>query len=169
MFSFSPGVLHHTGNHSLLLLYHKKSIFPAHFFVQVEKHPCSTELQNFRCCQNCCQNFFAHQKQKRKSTETICFGAFYWRRVRDLNPGCAHHAHTISSRAPSTTQPTLHFFFQAAYRSDLDYYMTAPRKSQAFFMIFFHFFRRTPKGNAARQNCLPCCIAFLCLIDPASA
>ena len=108
--------------------------------------------------------FSAKQKPRKAS-----FSGFQWRRVRDLNPGYAHHAHTISSRAPSTTQPTLHFFFQAAYRSDLDYYMTAPRKSQAFFMIFFHFFRRTPKGNAARQNCLPCCIAFLCLIDPASA
>lgn len=31
-----------------------------------------------------------------------------WRRVRDLNPGYAHHVHTISNRAPSTTQPTLH-------------------------------------------------------------
>ena len=31
-----------------------------------------------------------------------------WRRVRDLNPRDAHHAYTISNRAPSTTQPTLH-------------------------------------------------------------
>ena len=31
-----------------------------------------------------------------------------WRRVRDLNPSYAFNVNTISSRAPSTTQPTLH-------------------------------------------------------------
>ena len=36
---------------------------------------------------------------------------FLWRRVRDLNPGYGITAHTISSRAPSTTQPTLHTLF----------------------------------------------------------
>ena len=39
------------------------------------------------------------------------FQAFTWRRVRDLNPRTAHHGYTISSRAPSTTQPTLHTLF----------------------------------------------------------
>ena len=32
-----------------------------------------------------------------------------WRRVRDLNPSYPCGVNTISNRAPSTTQPTLHF------------------------------------------------------------
>ena len=36
------------------------------------------------------------------------FSRTFWRRVRDLNPRDAINVYTISSRAPSTTQPTLH-------------------------------------------------------------
>ena len=38
-----------------------------------------------------------------------------WRRVRDLNPRTAHHRYTISSRAPSTTQPTLHMVAEEGF------------------------------------------------------
>ena len=43
------------------------------------------------------------------------FRCSYWRRVRDLNPGTAHHGYTISSRAPSTTQPTLHMVAEEGF------------------------------------------------------
>ena len=44
---------------------------------------------------------------KQKELKPYDFSSL-WRRVRDLNPRDAHHAYTISNRAPSTTQPTLH-------------------------------------------------------------
>ena len=53
--------------------------------------------------------FLKSGKRMEKEHRIFRFGALFWRRVRDLNPGYAHHVHTISSRAPSTTQPTLHF------------------------------------------------------------
>ena len=43
-----------------------------------------------------------------KKSCNLSITAHFWRRVRDLNPRDAHHAYTISNRAPSTTQPTLH-------------------------------------------------------------
>ena len=42
-----------------------------------------------------------------KKSCNLSITAHFWRRVRDLNPRDAHHAYTISNRAPSTTQPTL--------------------------------------------------------------
>lgn len=42
-----------------------------------------------------------------------------------MNPGYAHHAHTISNRAPSTTQPTLQAILFSLHRTwlsnDIDY------------------------------------------------
>ena len=49
--------------------------------------------------------------QEKKTPKPNRFRCFLWRRVRDLNPGYGITAHTISSRAPSTTQPTLHTLF----------------------------------------------------------
>ena len=43
---------------------------------------------------------------KNKAGSKACFG-INWRRVRDLNPGDAFDAHTISNRAPSATRTTL--------------------------------------------------------------
>ena len=69
------------------------------------------------------------------------FRCSYWRRVRDLNPGTAHHGYTISSRAPSTTQPTLHLYFVFAVSlSDEIYYIRFFVLRQAFFSIFFIIF-----------------------------
>ena len=41
-------------------------------------------------------NFFSN-KENKKYRNQIDSGTF-WRRVRDLNPGDAHHAYTISNR-----------------------------------------------------------------------
>lgn len=43
---------------------------------------------------------------KNKAGTKACFG-INWRRVRDLNPGDAFDAYTISNRAPSATRTTL--------------------------------------------------------------
>ena len=43
---------------------------------------------------------------KNKAGSKACFG-INWRRVRDLNPGDAFDAYTISNRAPSATRTTL--------------------------------------------------------------
>ncbi len=58
-----------------------------------------------------------------KKPEALWLLGFVWRRVRDLNPRCAVNAHTISSRAPSTTRPTLqilHFSNVANYSMQFD-------------------------------------------------
>ena len=44
----------------------------------------------------------------KKAREYVNSGLFCWRRDRDLNPGYAINVNTISSRAPSATQPSLH-------------------------------------------------------------
>ena len=107
-----------------------------------------------------------------KSTETTCFGAFHWRRVRDLNPGYGITAHTISSRAPSTTQPTLQIFcfLFTTHRSDLDYYMTDTAISQAFLRkilkIFFLFLFCNKKRTV--QPIFNGCTVFSQQISPSS-
>ena len=45
----------------------------------------------------------------------------WWRRVRDLNPSYAINVNTISSRAPSTTQPTLHGLQRCVVHNENDY------------------------------------------------
>ena len=57
---------------------------------------------------------FDAKKIKQKRLEAN-FKSFLWRRVRDLNPRTAHHRYTISSRAPSTTQPTLHMVAEEGF------------------------------------------------------
>ena len=48
-------------------------------------------------------------------------GFSLWRRVRDLNPSYAINVNTISSRAPSTTQPTLHGLQRCVIHNEDDY------------------------------------------------
>ncbi len=43
----------------------------------------------------------------KKAQEYVNSGLFCWRRDRDLNPCYAINVNTISSRAPSATQPSL--------------------------------------------------------------
>ena len=50
-----------------------------------------------------------------KKSCNLSITAHFWRRVRDLNPRDAHHAYTISNRAPSTTQPTLHMVAEEGF------------------------------------------------------
>ena len=81
-------------------------------------------------------NVLFRQKKKHRSKN---FDAFLWRRVRDLNPGTAHHGYTISSRAPSTTQPTLHQLLCVAL-SNVFYSTDYSPFRQAFFENFFENF-----------------------------
>lgn len=101
---------------------------------------------------NITQNFSSPEtpKRKRKSTETRCFSAFIWRRVRDLNPGCAHHAHTISNRAPSTTQPTLHLDCSTAAEYAI-YYSASINCRQVFSCFFVYPENQAVCATAARS------------------
>ncbi len=73
-------------------------------------------MRTMRKSSNC--NVFttlnAEREGKQKRLEAN-FKSFLWRRVRDLNPRTAHHRYTISSRAPSTTQPTLHMVAEEGF------------------------------------------------------
>ena len=55
-----------------------------------------------------CAELRLQSKNADKDTDCILISVLIWRRVRDLNPSYAINVNTISSRAPSTTQPTLH-------------------------------------------------------------
>lgn len=73
------------------------------------------------------------------------FQCFQWRRVRDLNPGYGITAHTISNRAPSTTQPTLHLYFvvfASSFRSYLSATIFIIAHTSPFVNTFFHFFEK---------------------------
>ena len=67
------------------------------------------------------------------------FSAGFWRRVRDLNPSYAINVNTISSRAPSTTQPTLHGL-QRCVIHNVAYYSCSIEKCQGCFCNFLDFF-----------------------------
>ena len=56
----------------------------------------------------CFKGFRAYSGKKVTTLHCIKYSVVIWRRVRDLNPSYAINVNTISSRAPSTTQPTLH-------------------------------------------------------------
>ena len=58
----------------------------------------------------------------------------FWRRDRDLNPGYAINVNTISSRAPSATQPSLHAVSDSFCNDD--YYNSYVDKLQDLFLIF---------------------------------
>ena len=58
---------------------------------------------------------FWRRKVENKKTWSELQVFLLWRRVRDLNPRTAHHRYTISSRAPSTTQPTLHMVAEEGF------------------------------------------------------
>ena len=76
---------------------------------------------------------------KRKSTKTEVF-VLLWRRVRDLNPRTAHHRYTISSRAPSTTQPTLHMVAEEGFepsQTESESVVLPLHNSAMFFVLSF--------------------------------
>ena len=77
-----------------------------------------------------------------KKSCNLSITAHFWRRVRDLNPRDAHHAYTISNRAPSTTQPTLHLvklLFVGVNRSE-QYVLYRPFVVSS--IVFLKFFKK---------------------------
>ena len=81
--------------------------------------------------------------------------AHFWRRVRDLNPRDAHHAYTISNRAPSTTQPTLHLvklLFVGVNRSE-QYVLY--RRFAVSSIVFSNFFKNFFEGEIGRFSPSP--------------
>ena len=82
-----------------------------------------------------------------KKSCNLSITAHFWRRVRDLNPRDAHHAYTISNRAPSTTQPTLHLvklLFVGVNRSE-QYVLYRPFAVSS--IVFLKFFKKFLKGG----------------------
>ncbi len=76
-------------------------------------------------------------KQKRLEAN---FKSFLWRRVRDLNPRTAHHRYTISSRALSTTQPTLHMVAEEGFepsQTESESVVLPLHNSAMFFVLSF--------------------------------
>ena len=82
---------------------------------------------------------FDAKKIKQKRLEAN-FKSFLWRRVRDLNPRTAHHRYTISSRAPSTTQPTLHMVAEEGFepsQTESESVVLPLHNSAMFFVLSF--------------------------------
>ena len=81
----------------------------------------------------------AEREGKQKRLEAN-FKSFLWRRVRDLNPRTAHHRYTISSRAPSTTQPTLHMVAEEGFepsQTESESVVLPLHNSAMFFVLSF--------------------------------
>lgn len=97
--------------------------------------------------------FSAKQKPRKAS-----FSGFQWRRVRDLNPGYAHHAHTISSRAPSTTQPTLHHYLVVCLSATKFIIPRVGQKVKHFFEKFCKKIRtaKNSSGKLLFKRIMPC-------------
>ena len=98
-------------------------------------------MRTMRKSSNC--NVFttlnAEREGKQKRLEAN-FKSFLWRRVRDLNPRTAHHRYTISSRAPSTTQPTLHMVAEEGFepsQTESESVVLPLHNSAMFFVLSF--------------------------------
>lgn len=97
-----------------------------------------------------------------KKSCNLSITAHFWRRVRDLNPRDAHHAYTISNRAPSTTQPTLHLvklLFVGVNRSE-QYVLYRPFAVSS--IVFLKFFEKFLKGGkwSLRPRCFHSSASF---------
>ena len=75
----------------------------------------------------------------------------FWRRVRDLNPSYAINVNTISSRAPSTTQPTLHGLQRCVIHNENDY-NPFTNFCQHYFDFSANFFLNDKKAPTICQN-----------------
>ena len=83
---------------------------------------------------------FDAKKDKTKKTRSELQVFFLWRRVRDLNTRTAHHRYTISSRAPSTTQPTLHMVAEEGFepsQTESESVVLPLHNSAMFFVLSF--------------------------------
>ena len=91
------------------------------------------------------------QAKKVTTLHCIKYSVVIWRRVRDLNPSSAYHANTISSRAPSTTQPTLHGL-QRCVVHNVGYYISSLGFCQAYFETFFEQMKGRKSGGREQGN-----------------
>ena len=82
-----------------------------------------------------------------KKSCNLSITAHFWRRVRDLNPRDAHHAYTISNRAPSTTQPTLHLVKLFVRRCQPQRTICIIQTFCRFVNSFFEIFQKIFKGR----------------------
>ena len=101
---------------------------------------------------------FWRRKVENKKTWSELQVFLLWRRVRDLNPRTAHHRYTISSRAPSTTQPTLHHYLVVCLSATKFIIPRVGQKVKHFFEKFCKKIRtaKNSSGKLLFKRIMPC-------------